>query len=76
MNSGIVMDKGILGGRPRISGTRIGVHHIANYIAAGYGIDEIQHDYPQLTQDEIGVALTYLYDQTGREIRQLQTTTV
>ncbi len=56
----IVSTKGILGGKPRISGTRISVDLISSYIACGYNVKEIKKSYPHLTNDQINSALKYI----------------
>lgn len=65
----IVQTKDILGGKPRIKGTRVSIDVIGGYIACGYGVKEIQRDYPHLKKDEILAALKYLEDKSaeGRE---------
>jgi uncharacterized protein (DUF433 family) len=51
----ITSDEGILGGEPRIDGTRIGVRHIANYvIKAGYP--------PAYVADQLDVAISEVYE--------------
>lgn len=63
----IVKTKNVLGGKPRIEGTRISVDLIGSYISVGCGVDQIRRDYPQLTNQQIGSALDYLTDQIGSE---------
>lgn len=67
----IIRTKTILGGKPRISGTRISVDLIGSYIAAGYGIREIKRDYPHLTKDQIVIALEYLEKRSAHERTKL-----
>ncbi len=55
----IVSTPGTLGGRPRIDGTRVGVSHILEALAAGDTADEIVADFPYLTHDDIRAALIY-----------------
>lgn len=55
----IVATPGVLGGKPRIDGTRIGVTHILEALAAGDTADEIVADFPYLTHDDIRAALLY-----------------
>lgn len=76
MKSAIVFRKGVLGGRPTISGTRIGVHHIASYVAAGLNVTDIKVAYPQLENGQIIAALNYLHDQASRQIQTLEKATV
>ncbi len=68
----IVTTKTILGGKPRISGTRISVDVIADYITAGYGIEEIMRDYPHLTKKQVLTALSYIGKRVDRERMKLE----
>lgn len=68
----IISTKDTLGGKPRISGTRISVDLIAGYIASGYGIREIKRDYPHLTKEQILIALSYLEKRASRERTRLE----
>lgn len=55
----VVSTPGIIGGKPRIDGTRVGVSHILEALAAGDTADEIVEDLPWLTHDDIRAALIY-----------------
>jgi uncharacterized protein (DUF433 family) len=55
--SRIVSTPGVLGGKPRIDGTRVGVSHILEALAAGDTADEIVESLPWLTHDDIRAAL-------------------
>ena len=44
---------------PRIDGTRMGVTHILEALAAGDTADEIVEEFPYLTHDDIRAALIY-----------------
>lgn len=55
----IVSTPGVLVGKPRIDGTRIGVTHILEALAAGDTADEIVEDFSYLTHDDIRAALIY-----------------
>jgi len=67
----ITITKDVLGGKPRISGTRMSVDTIGDYISNGYGIKEIKKDYPHLTNEEIEVALEYLERRSAKERKSL-----
>jgi len=55
----IISTKQVLSGKKRISNTRISVDVIADYIVMGYGIKEIQKDYPHLTKKDISAAVEF-----------------
>lgn len=57
----VICTKNVLGGKKRISGTRISVDLVYNYIKDG-NIDQIYHDYPHLKRDQVNSALDYLDD--------------
>lgn len=57
--SRVVSTPGLLGGKPRIDGTRVGVSHILEALAAGDTADEIVESLPWLTHDDIRAALIY-----------------
>ena len=55
----ITVDPEICHGRACITGTRIMVSVILDYLAAGESVDEILLGYPTLHADDINVALAY-----------------
>lgn len=71
----IVQSKTILGGKARISGTRISVDVVGNYITNGLGVAEIRKDYPHLSDNQIKTALSYIKRRTSKEMRILEPTT-
>jgi uncharacterized protein (DUF433 family) len=58
----IVLTPGVLGGKPRIEGTRIAVEHIAIAYNSGQSIDEIVESYQGITHADVFAALAYYYD--------------
>lgn len=68
----IVATKDVLGGKPRIAGTRISVDLIVDYLAAGYGIDEIKRDYPHLKKEQIEAVLKYIEKRVVKERTKLE----
>lgn len=56
---GIVLDPGILGGKPTIAGTRIGVDLILEKIGDGESIEDILRDFPHLTHEQVTAAIAY-----------------
>ncbi len=55
----IVVDAGILAGKPVIRGTRIAVEFVLELLASGQSEDEILTNYPGLTRDDILACLSY-----------------
>lgn len=55
----ITTDPAILGGKPVIAGTRIGVDLILEKLSDGSSIDDILNDYPHLTRAQVVAALAY-----------------
>jgi uncharacterized protein (DUF433 family) len=63
----IVVDPGILVGKPVVKGTRIPVSKILNLVAHGFTFDQIIEDYPVLTQDDVRAAILYAGARLDRE---------
>jgi len=55
----IVSTPEILGGKPRIDGTRIPVALILGYLAAGNTHDDIIKEFPDLKREHIAACLDY-----------------
>ena len=55
----IVIDSGILAGKPVIRGTRLAVEFILDLLAAGQSEANIISSYPGLTRDDILACLAY-----------------
>lgn len=68
----IITSKGILGGKPRISGTLMSVDAISDYLTHGYGVKEIKRDYPHFTDSQIDIALKYLEKKVAEERKSLE----
>ena len=54
-------------GKPVIRGTRITVEHILRKLAAGMSVEEILHDHPHLTRDDIYAAIAFAADYMADE---------
>ncbi len=63
----IVSTKGILGGSPRIAGTRIGVDFLLELLASGMSTDEIIKEYPHLSTQDIQAVLRYAKSAVSKE---------
>lgn len=55
----IVLDPGVMVGKPVIRGTRLTVDHILNLLAHGATAAEIQQEYEGLTQEDIQACLLF-----------------
>ncbi|HEU5095400.1 MAG TPA: DUF433 domain-containing protein [Devosia sp.] len=67
--SRIVSTPGVLGGKPRIDGTRVGVSHILDALAAGDTADEIVEALPWVTHEDIRAALFYAARQAEQGVQ-------
>jgi uncharacterized protein (DUF433 family) len=59
MYARIVVDPGILGGKPIVKGTRISVEFLLELFASGATRDDVLKAYTHLTTDDIEEALRY-----------------
>jgi uncharacterized protein (DUF433 family) len=55
----ITVNPDIRSGKPCIKGTRITVYDLLEYLAGGMTEDEILHDFPDLTREDIRAALAF-----------------
>lgn len=57
----IVISRDVCHGKPRITGTRVMVHHVLGLLAAGRSIEEITSDeyYPDITTEDVLACLAY-----------------
>jgi len=55
----IVVDAGVLAGKPVIKGTRLAVEFILELLAAGKSEAELVESYPGLTREDILACLSY-----------------
>jgi len=55
----IVCTPGVVGGKPRIKGTRVTVGTILGQLAVGHTIDEVLQDYPYIQREDILAALQF-----------------
>lgn len=55
----IVVDSGVLAGKPVIRGTRLAVEFVLELLAAGQSEEEILKNYPGLTREDILACLSY-----------------
>lgn len=57
MNERIVIDPQICNGRPVVSGTRITVQTVLEFLAAGDSVQDVLEEYPSLTQEDVNACL-------------------
>ena len=62
----ITIEPGKRGGQPCIRGMRITVRDVLEYLAGGMSVDEVLHDFPELTIDDIRACLAYAANQPPR----------
>lgn len=62
----ITIEEGKRGGKPCIRGMRITVEDILRWLAAGMTFDDILMDFPELTREDITVALQFAANQQQR----------
>ncbi len=55
----IIVDPGILGGKPCVRGMRISVEQIVRWFASGGGESELASQFPFLEADDVRAALLY-----------------
>jgi len=68
----VAVDQDVLGGTPCFKGTRIPVHDIAEMVAGGDQKTVILKAYPQLTAEQVDLAVVYAeaYPRRGRPRRK------
>lgn len=63
----IISTRGILGGSPRVAGTRIGADFLLELLASGMSTDEIIKEYPQLYREDVQAVLRYAKSAVSKE---------
>jgi uncharacterized protein (DUF433 family) len=58
-NNYISLDKNIRFGRPCITGTRIAVEDVIQWISSGMSVEDIMNDFPELNNDQINACIAY-----------------
>lgn len=67
MKNLITKNPKILGGKPIISGTRMSVEVILEFLAGGMEIKDILREFPFLTREQIEAAINYAAKKVGKE---------
>ena len=58
----------VLRGKPRIRGTRIPVSLILGYLAAGYDVEAVVKEFPDLSKEQVTACLAYARDLSEFEV--------
>ena len=64
----IVLDPGVLAGKPIVRGTRIAVELVVDLLAQGWTTDQVLAEYDHLTTDDVRACLAYASDVMRSEI--------
>jgi uncharacterized protein (DUF433 family) len=62
----ITIEPGKRSGKPCIRGMRISVSDVLGYLAGGMSIEDILHDFPELTEGDIRACLAFAADRERR----------
>jgi len=65
----ITIDPNVRFGKPCIRGTRIAVADILNLLTAGYTLEEIPQEYPDLTKEDVIGALKFAMNLSEEPVR-------
>lgn len=55
----IVSTPGVVGGKPRVKGTRVTVGAILSQLAAGHTIEDVLRDFPYIKREDVLEALQF-----------------
>ncbi len=64
----ITIEPGKRGGKPCIRGLRITVYDVLEYLASGMTEEQIIHDFPDLTVEDIRACLSYAADRERQSL--------
>lgn len=62
----VVSNADVLNGKPCILGTHVTVSSIMNKLAKGFSIKDISHQLPQLSEDDVILAIKYAEELTAK----------
>lgn len=62
----ITIEPGKMGGKRCVRGMRITAYDVLDYLASGMTEDEILHDFPDLTRDDLRACLAFAADRERR----------
>jgi uncharacterized protein (DUF433 family) len=64
----IVSDPEVIGGKPRVWGTRLGVAFLLGLFATGWTQEQVLEGYPHLTVDALRAAFAFAAESSGEEM--------
>jgi uncharacterized protein (DUF433 family) len=62
----IEINPGVRSGKPCIQGSRVTVYDVLEYLASGMSPEEILHEFPELTRDDIRAVLQFAAERERR----------
>ena len=62
----ITIEPGKRGGKPCVRGSRMTVSDVLDYLASGMSEDDVLHDFPDLTREDIRACLAFAADRERR----------
>ena len=65
----ITIEPDKMGGKPCIRGLRITVYDVLDYLAGGMSEDELLHDFPDLTREDLRACLAFAADRERKLAR-------
>lgn len=60
-------DPKVIGGKPRVKGTRMGVAFLLGLFGSGWSIQVVLENYPHLTEEDLLAVFAYAADVLGEE---------
>lgn len=67
-HSRIVSRADVLGGRPCVKGTRMGVRDVLAYLAGGDSVEALLAAFPYLTREDVQACLAFAADQADHPV--------
>lgn len=64
----IVSDPGVIGGKPRVKGTRLGVTFLLGLFAQGWTQEQVLESYPHLTPDALRAVFAFAAETAEEEM--------
>lgn len=61
----IVSDPNVIGGKPRVKGTRLGVVFLLELFAAGWTTEQVRASYPHLSEEGLRAVFAFAAETAG-----------